>query len=109
MFNVFEGLVKYDSNGDTSPAVAADAPEISEDGLTYTFTLRDGVKFHNGETVDLDDVIYSITRCRDDENVNSQTRTGLACIADLQKDGSTISLVRSASKTVCSICDTSRK
>ena len=87
MFNVFEGLVKYDSNGDTIPAVAAEAPEISEDGLTYTFTLRDGVKFHNGETVDLDDVIYSITRCRDDENVNSQTRTGLACIADLQKDG----------------------
>ena len=58
MFNVFEGLVKYDSNGDTVPAVASDV-QISEDGLVYTFTLRDGVKFHNGETVDLDDVIFS--------------------------------------------------
>ena len=84
MFNVFEGLVKYDSNGDTVPAVASDV-QISEDGLTYTFVLRDGVKFHNGEPVDLDDVIYSVTRCRDDENVNPQTRTGLACITGLEK------------------------
>ena len=56
MFNVFEGLVKYDSKGDTVPAVASDV-QISDDGLVYTFTLRDGVKFHNGDTVDLDDVI----------------------------------------------------
>ena len=63
MFNVFEGLVKYDSNGDTIPAVASDV-QVSDDGLVYTFTLRDGVKFHNGDTVDLDDVIYSIQRCR---------------------------------------------
>ena len=86
MFNVFEGLVKYDSNGDTIPAVASDV-EISEDGLTYTFTLRDGVKFHNGDAVDLDDVIYSIQRCKDDPNVNPQTSTGLACIESLEKEG----------------------
>ena len=86
MFNVFEGLVKYDSNGDTIPAVASDV-QISEDGLTYTFTLRDGVKFHNGDAVDLDDVIYSIQRCKDDPNVNPQTSTGLACISELAKDG----------------------
>lgn len=86
MFNVFEGLVKYDANGDTIPAVASDV-EISEDGLTYTFTLRDGVKFHNGDPVDLDDVIYSIQRCKDDPNVNPQTSTGLACVANLEKDG----------------------
>ena len=86
MFNVFEGLVKYDSNGDTIPAVASDV-EISEDGLTYTFTLRDGVKFHNGDAVDLDDVIYSIQRCKDDPNVNPQTSTGLQCIESLEKDG----------------------
>ena len=86
MFNVFEGLVKYDSNGDTIPAVASDVA-ISDDGLVYTFTLRDGVKFHNGDTVDLDDVIYSVTRCKEDPNVNPQTSKGLACIASLEKDG----------------------
>ncbi len=86
MFNVFEGLVKYDPNGDTIPAVASDV-QISEDGLTYTFTLRDGIKFHNGDVVDLDDVIYSIQRCKDDPNVNPQTSTGLACISELAKDG----------------------
>ena len=86
MFNVFEGLVKYDSNGDTVPAVASDV-QISDDGLVYTFTLREGVKFHNGDTVDLDDVIYSIQRCKDDPKVNQQTSKGLKCIKSLEKDG----------------------
>ena len=90
MFNVFEGLVKYDPDGNTIPAVASDY-EISDDGLTYTFTLREGVKFHNGETVDLDDVIYSIERCKTDPNVNPQTSTGLQCIESLEKkDDSTL-------------------
>ena len=85
MFNVFEGLVKYDSNGDTIPAVASDV-QISDDGLTYTFTLRDGVKFHNGDAVDLDDVIYSIEKCKTDPKVNEQTSEGLGCISGLEKD-----------------------
>ena len=46
MFNVFEGLVKPTPEGDLIPAVASDYA-ISDDGLTYTFTLRDGIKFHN--------------------------------------------------------------
>lgn len=47
MFNVFEGLVKPDKDGNFKDAVAS-SHEVSDDGLTYTFTLRDGVKFHNG-------------------------------------------------------------
>ena len=62
LFNMFEGLVKPNSNGELIPAVAQDY-KISEDGLTYTFTLRDGVKFHNGAIVTVDDVVYSIKRC----------------------------------------------
>ena len=64
MFNVFEGLMKPTSTGDLIPAVAEDY-EISEDRLTYTFTLREGVKFHNGDTVAAEDVKYSIDRCAD--------------------------------------------
>ncbi|MBE6963643.1 MAG: ABC transporter substrate-binding protein [Ruminococcaceae bacterium] len=61
MFNVFEGLMKPTSTGDLIPAVA-DHYTISEDKLTYTFTLRQGVKFHNGDAVTAEDVKYSIQR-----------------------------------------------
>jgi len=64
LFNVFEGLVKPTPNGDLEPAVA-EKYEVSPDGLTYTFTLREGVKFHNGAAVTADDVVYSIKRCAD--------------------------------------------
>ncbi|MCI2055997.1 MAG: ABC transporter substrate-binding protein [Oscillibacter sp.] len=64
LFNVFEGLVKPTPNGDLEPAVA-ESYVISDDERTYTFTLREGVQFHNGETVTADDVVYSIERCAD--------------------------------------------
>lgn len=62
MFNVFEGLVKPTPDGDLIPAVAQGI-EISPDQMTYTFQLREGIKFHNGEAVTADDVVYSIQRC----------------------------------------------
>ncbi len=62
LFNVFEGLYKPDSNGELIPAVAEDY-ELSEDGLVYTFTLREDVLFHNGEAVTAEDVISSIESC----------------------------------------------
>lgn len=62
LFNIFEGLVKPNSEGEMIPAVA-EKYTLSEDGTTYTFTLREGVKFHNGQTVTAEDVVYSINRC----------------------------------------------
>ena len=50
MFNVFEGLMKPTPNGDLTPAIA-ESYEVSEDRMTYTFHLREGVQFHNGKTV----------------------------------------------------------
>ena len=61
LINIFDGLIKVASNGDFVPAVAS-SYEISEDGLRYAFTLRKGVKFHNGKEVTADDVIYSLKR-----------------------------------------------
>lgn len=61
LFNIFEGLVKPDENGNLMNAVASDYT-ISDDGLVYTFTLRENVKFHNGETVTAEDVKYSLER-----------------------------------------------
>ena len=61
LFNVYEGLLKPDCEGNLIPAVANDF-SVSEDGLTYTFTIRDGVKFHNGNPVTAEDVKYSIEK-----------------------------------------------
>lgn len=61
LFNIFEGLVKPDVDGNLVNAICKDYT-ISEDGLVYTFELRDGVKFHNGNDVTAEDVKYSIER-----------------------------------------------
>lgn len=67
LFNIYEGLVKPDKDGNLMEAVASDYA-ISDDAKVYTFTLRDGVKFHNGNDVTAEDVKYSIDRCADTSN-----------------------------------------
>ncbi|MDE7476988.1 MAG: ABC transporter substrate-binding protein [Lachnospiraceae bacterium] len=62
LFNIYEGLYKPDSEGNLVPAVASDYT-MSEDGLVYTFTLREGILFHNGNPVTVADVKYSIETC----------------------------------------------
>lgn len=61
LFNIFEGLVKPDEDGNLINAVASDY-KVSDDHLTYTFTLRENVKFHNGKNVTAEDVKYSLER-----------------------------------------------
>lgn len=61
MFNVYEGLVKPDTGGNLIPAVAAEY-NISDDGKVFSFELRENVKFHNGDTVTVDDVVFSVSR-----------------------------------------------
>ena len=67
LFNIFEGLMKASPDGGVIPAVASDYT-VSDDGLKYTFTLREGVKFHNGNAVTMEDVLYSLERCAGSEN-----------------------------------------
>ena len=67
LFNLFEGLVKPTSDGSLIPAVAS-AYEESEGGKIYTFTLRDGVKFHDGSLVTAEDVKFSIDKSADTSN-----------------------------------------
>lgn len=63
-FNIFEGLVKVSTDGTVKPAVAEEAV-MNEDATVYTFTLRDGIKFHNGSEVTMDDVLYSVQKAID--------------------------------------------
>ena len=66
-FNIYEGLVKPDSNGNIYPAVASDY-KVSDDQRTYTFTLREGVKFHDGSFVTVEDVKHTLDKCADTSN-----------------------------------------
>ncbi len=61
---VFEGLVQYDANNKVVSCLAQ-SWDISPDGKTYTFHLRPGVRFQNGQPLTADDVAYSLSRALD--------------------------------------------
>lgn len=92
LYNIYEGLVKPDQNGNLVPAVAEDY-QISTDGKEYSFKLRKGVKFHNGKEVTAEDVIYSLKRCAgmlETPEAGVNAVAALSIISDItteQKDG----------------------
>jgi peptide/nickel transport system substrate-binding protein/oligopeptide transport system substrate-binding protein len=61
---IYDGLVQFDETLSIRPAIAS-SWKSSRDGLTWTFNLRRGVKFHNGREVTADDFVYSFTRLLD--------------------------------------------
>lgn len=64
--NSFSGLYTYDANGVPVPA-CAEGYEVSEDGLTYTVTLKEGLKWSDGSDLTADDFVYSWKRAAADE------------------------------------------
>jgi peptide/nickel transport system substrate-binding protein/oligopeptide transport system substrate-binding protein len=69
---LFDGLIQIDQNLNVIPAIAK-SWKISPDGLTYTFFLREGVKFHNGREIVAEDFVYSFTRMADPKNKSPAT------------------------------------
>ena len=67
--NVFESLTTVAENGEVQPNLATKW-DVSEDGLTYTFHLAEGVMFHDGSALDADDVVFSFDRAMGEESVN---------------------------------------
>jgi peptide/nickel transport system substrate-binding protein len=65
--NVFEGLVRIDREGNIVPQLA-ESWEASEDGLTWTFVLREGVLFHDGSPLSAEDVVYKFMRAIDPDS-----------------------------------------
>jgi peptide/nickel transport system substrate-binding protein len=69
--NIYEGLTRFGPQGEILPGLA-ESWEIAPDGLSYTFTLRPGVTFHNGQTLTADDVVFSFDRAMADGSLNAQ-------------------------------------
>lgn len=59
--NIFDTLITIDENYQIQPALA-ESWTVSDDGMSYTFKLREGVKFHNGEELKASDVVYTVER-----------------------------------------------
>ena len=93
--NIFEGLTRFGSDGSVLPALAA-SWDISEDGLTYTFSLNDGVTFHDGSELDADDVKFSLERAMADDSTNAQKQL-FANIESVENiDGSAVIKLKAA-------------
>ncbi|HEY7678164.1 MAG TPA: ABC transporter substrate-binding protein, partial [Candidatus Methylomirabilis sp.] len=71
---IFDGLVQFGESAGIRPCLAQ-SWKSSRDGLTWTFQLRRGVKFHHGREMTADDVIYSFTRLLDP---HQHARVGVA-------------------------------
>jgi peptide/nickel transport system substrate-binding protein len=68
-YNVLEGLTKINVDGRVTPLLAT-SWTMDPDGKSYTFALRKGVKFHDGEAFDASDVKFSFERAKDDKSTN---------------------------------------
>src|SRR3712207_1155703 len=71
LFRSYDTLVVPNAEDLTMEPSLAESWETSEDGLTWTFTLREGVTFHDGSEFDSADVVYSYNRIIDEELANS--------------------------------------
>lgn len=56
---IYDRLVDVDDDGNIIPALATDW-EVSEEGAVYTFEIRQGVKFHQGQDLDVEDVVFTL-------------------------------------------------
>ncbi len=68
-YNVLEGLTKINVDGSVTPLLA-ESWTMDPDGRSYTFRLRKGVKFHDGEAFDSAAVKFSFERAKDDKSTN---------------------------------------
>ncbi len=87
---VFTGLVSLDDTGNVQAQLAS-GWQISDGGLTYTFTLKDGLTFSNGRKLAAADVAYSLNRALDPATQSPVASTYLSMIKDSEKFGKGVS------------------
>ncbi|MGY0692192.1 peptide ABC transporter substrate-binding protein [Virgibacillus sp. FSP13] len=62
LYQISSGLIGFSKDGNFVPDLAADEPKVNEDKTVYTFTLRDGIKWSNGEPITAEDFVYAWQR-----------------------------------------------
>jgi peptide/nickel transport system substrate-binding protein len=90
--NVYQGLVARTPDQEIVPSLASDW-EVSEDGLTYTFTIEEGVTFHDGQELTPQDVVWSLQTRKDTPEWADSAR--LANVSTIAADGQTVTLTLS--------------
>jgi peptide/nickel transport system substrate-binding protein len=78
--NVFDTLVEPDADLEMKPALA-ESWQVSPDELTWTFRLRPGVRFHNGDPLTAEDVVFSYRRIIDEELTNVDKFSAVADVS----------------------------
>ncbi|MGW3466238.1 ABC transporter substrate-binding protein, partial [Streptomyces olivaceoviridis] len=83
---IFDGLLTRDADLKLKPALARALPAVGDNGLTYTFALRDGVKFSDGKPLTSADVVFTYETILDAET-NNPHRSELDAIKKVRADG----------------------
>ncbi|MFD7458250.1 MULTISPECIES: ABC transporter substrate-binding protein [unclassified Streptomyces] len=83
---IFDGLLARDADLKLKPALATALPKIADDGRTYTFTLRDGVKFSDGEPLTAADVVYTYETVLD-AKTNNTAKSELDAVDSVRASG----------------------
>ncbi|GGZ80621.1 hypothetical protein GCM10010371_45250 [Streptomyces subrutilus] len=83
---IFDGLLTHDAGMRLRPALAEALPEVSADGLTYTYKLRQGVKFSDGAPFSAKDVVFTY-RTILDPKTNNASKTELDAISGVEARG----------------------
>jgi peptide/nickel transport system substrate-binding protein len=96
--NVYEALFRLTDAGTVEPVLAKDT-KVSEDGLTYTFTLQPGVTFHSGAPLTSKDVKFSIERVTAEAS-KSARKNSLKSIAGIETPDDATVVVKLASRSI---------
>lgn len=96
--NVYEALFKLTDKGSVEPGLV-ESYEASEDGLTYTFKLREGVKFHSGDPLTAADVKYSIERVTAEASKSSRKKS-LASISGIETPDDRTVVVKLSARSI---------
>ncbi|MFH8492595.1 ABC transporter substrate-binding protein [Streptomyces coeruleorubidus] len=83
---IFDGLLSRDADLKLRPALAKALPEIGDGGRTYTYTLREGVEFSDGEPLTSADVVFTY-RTILDARTNNTSRSELDAVKEVRADG----------------------
>ena len=93
LYNIYETLTKINADGSVTPLLA-ESWEVSPDLKTYTFKLRKGVKFHNGEPFNAQAVKFSFDRAAGEKSTNKDKRTFAALSTQVVDDNTVVILTK---------------